>query len=154
MSQRAALAEFEDDLKLFIKVPTSNKSSIVVLEGDYCAAGDSVYTQKQYIAKPVPDGAADRNYVQQNILTYNKTIVNFEHLEEIAASDQFKLISQPQLLRINTGTSYPFADRLIEYLTDNAITHLDEIGDNVQRTKTVIDAQLRAGGRSITVDPF
>lgn len=45
----------------------------------------------------------------------------------------FKPITPLQLLRINSGISHPFADRLMEYLTKNAITGDDDISDNIER---------------------
>lgn len=47
----------------------------------------------------------------------------------------FKPITPLQLLRINSGTSHPFADRLMEYLTKNAITGDDDISDNIERVQ-------------------
>lgn len=151
MTQRAELAELETDLKLFIKVPNTVTSSIVILEGDYHSSSDFSFSNRQYL---VDQNAPIKNYAKQNIVDYNKTVINFEHIDEIAASDNFALISQPQLLRINTGTSYPFADRLIEYLTGNAITSLDENGDNILRAKTVIHDRLLATKTYLTKDQF
>ena len=39
------------------------------------------------------------------------------------------------MLRFNTGEQYPFADRLIEYLTGNTITSIDEITQNIARVQ-------------------
>ena len=66
----------------------------------------------------------------------NKTVLNFdENINDI------KLITPLQLLYLNTGESYPFADRLIEYLVGNAITPLDTLGDNIKRVKTTVVRQ-------------
>ena len=43
-----------------------------------------------------------------------------------------------QLLQANTGISYPFADRLVEYLLENVISQLDTIDDNVVRAQKVM----------------
>jgi len=111
------LAQHEEDLKLFIKVPASNKSAIVILEGDY------------------------RDCQMPNMTSFNKSVINFaENLEDL------KLITPLQLLYVNTGESYPFADRLIEYLVGNAITPLDTLGDNIKRVKTTVVRQ--AGTKS------
>lgn len=50
----------------------------------------------------------------------------------------FNPISKLQLLAFNTGESYPFADRLIEYLVGSVITPIDEIPDNIKRTQKVM----------------
>jgi hypothetical protein len=58
-----------------------------------------------------------------------------EHLSNIKAP----LITPLQLLRFNTQEQHPFADRLIEYLLENAITnHDEEISENVLRVQKII----------------
>ena len=113
----AWLSKNEGDLKLFIKLPASNNSSITVLEGDYRSWNDS--------------------YGVGINKTQNKTILNFEASDECLSNSNLKLITPLQLLKFNTGKSYPFADRLVEYLLGNAITPLDEIADNIKRVQTI-----------------
>lgn len=112
----------ERDLKLFIKVPISCKSSIVVLEGDYCAYNDSLYT----------------NVNSKLEYNANKTVLNFSALNKFN-NFEFKPIGKLQLLAFNDGQSYPFSDRLIEYLLGSAITPLDEIKDNIKRVQKVMN---------------
>ena len=124
------IAQNEDNLKLFIKVPINNKSSITVLEGDYLGYNDSYY---------------DPN---TNIVVQNKLITNFyegvsedpKYKYEQLVNRDFKPISQLQLLMMNTGVSYPFAERLIEYLSENAITSLETISDNIKRAQLVLSS--------------
>ena len=111
------LAKNECDLKLFIKLPASNNSSITVLEGDYRSWNDSY--------------GVGINKAQ------NKTVLNFEASDECLSNSNLKLITPLQLLKFNTGKSYPFADRLVEYLLGNTITPLDEIADNIKRVQTI-----------------
>ena len=123
------IAQHETDLKLFIKLPISNKSSIVILEGDY-----TEYTPSTII-KHSP--AKDDKFIVVN----NRTQVNFDSdLDENIEH----LVTPLQLLAQNTGISYPFADRLIEYLVGNAVTPVDDISDNIKRAKKVINAKTNA----------
>lgn len=123
------IAQHETDLKLFIKLPISNKSSIVILEGDY-----TEYTPSTII-KYSP--AKDDKFIVVN----NHTQVNFDgDLDESIKH----LVTPLQLLAQNTGISYPFADRLIEYLVGNAVTPVDDISDNIKRAKKVINAKTNA----------
>lgn len=116
------LATNEHDLKLFIRVPKDLSSTITVLEGDYRNYNDAICTQ--------------------NTKTYNKAIINLEHINSdpnmYGEDFIFRPLSRLQLLEINTGESYPFADRLVEYLADNVITNIDEIPDNIERAQMVM----------------
>ncbi len=104
---------YENDLKLLIKVPFNTNSSIVVFEDNQTSTqGVSTGTDCYDIKS-------------------NKSIINFE--SEDAMTIPMK--SRSQLLQINSHISHPFADRLVEYLTDNAITHLDDISDNIARVQ-------------------
>lgn len=95
-----ALYNHEQDLYLVIQLPTANKSSVVVLEGDYTNLG-AIET--------------DVNSVRQ-----------------------YKIHKNLSLLRLDTHETYAFSDRLIEYLLNNVITHLDELTDNIDRAQTAL----------------
>lgn len=118
------LAAREKDLKLFIKVPVSCKSSITILEGDFRNFNNIKY-------EPTNGSWKYKN---------NHCTLNFNLSDRIDLNNyNFKPISQVQLLAFNTGESYPFADRLIEYLAGSAITPLDEIPDNIKRVQRVME---------------
>lgn len=122
------IANREQDLKLFIKVPVSCKSSITVLEGDFRGFNDVRYTQS----------SADVWKYDQN-----HSVINFGDRADIkhgldTNNSAFRPISKLQLLAINTGESYPFAERLVDYLSGSAITPIDDIADNVKRVQEVM----------------
>ena len=96
-----------DDLRLIIKIPTSNKTSITVLEGDYSfnSSIDGWLTTKMYHGVEI-----DKKYYK----TYPTKL---------------------SLFRVNDEQKHPFADRLIEYLLDTAITSLDKLNDNIKRVQ-------------------
>lgn len=138
---RLDIANREQDLRLFIKVPTTCKSSIVVLEGDFRSHNNSMYV-------PDEESSTDKFDVWKYIS--NRTILNFNNKkinnnaktnigDGIDINDyHFTPISKLQLLAFNTGSSYPFADRLIEYLSGSAITPIDELNDNIKRAQEVM----------------
>ena len=136
------IANREKDLKLFIKVPVSCRSSITVLEGDYREYNDALYTPVKYksdgnVFDPNVD---DKNTkIDRIVWTYqqNHTVLNFGDIRDLNTR-AFKPISKLQLLAFNTGESYPFSDRLIEYLSGSAITPMDEIHDNIKRVQRVM----------------
>ncbi len=96
----AAMYKMQKNLYLLIQVPSTNNSSIVVLEGDY---------------------------------TSLKTIECNE--KDIR---QFKLHSLLSLLQFNTGESYAFSDRLIEYLLLNVVNRIDTLTENITKTQKII----------------
>ena len=123
------IANREQDLKLFIKIPASCKSSIVVLEGDFRSFNDFKYIPMQF----------DANGSSRTIWEYkqNHSTINFGDKVDLNERP-FTPISRLQLLAFNTGESYPFADRLVEYLSNSAITPIDEITDNIKRAQEVM----------------
>ena len=98
----------EKNLKLFLKIPTTCKSSIVVLEGNYLE--DASFTREQ----------VDRRKI---ILTRD--------WEEFG--EDLKCLSKNQLLASNDGNVYFIADRLKEYLSNQVITQLDPVENNIVR---------------------
>lgn len=103
-------------LKLLIKLPYACNTSIVVLEGDYTTSVNNTFIQIN------------------NSTIYSKPLIIGDDL----TSDNIKSHMNLQLLYLNDGTSYPFADRLIEYLVDNAITNIDDIPNNIIRTQKAL----------------
>ena len=131
------IAAREQDLYLFIKVPATCKSSIVILEGDYREYNSSWYSSKVITAKK-----DDGSETSRTVWTYsqNKMFLNFsDKIDKVDLNNyEFKPISRLQLLAFNTGESYPFADRLIEYLTGSTVTPMDDIHDNIARVQKVM----------------
>lgn len=132
----ARFAKYEDSLKLFIKVPINNKSAITVLEGDYTNYTKSTLFSYEY------ENPNSNKPLNRIVRKTNFSVINFEGDHE-KISD--KLITPLQLLQTNHGISYPFADRLIEYLVGNTITHLDSNDDNLIRTNIACFFGANAG---------
>ena len=204
------IAQHETDLKLFIKLPISNKSSIVVLEGDYTEYTPSTIIKyspagSKSLISAVTINAENNEYIldiNNKSEKYNKNVnadwydttiqdsalnitsndkinskfsyssdnslyiktYNTQSFSRITENGNFivvnnhtqinfdgdldenlkHLVTPLQLLAQNTGISYPFADRLIEYLVGNAVTPVDDISDNIKRAKKVINAKTNA----------
>ena len=142
------LTNREKDLKLFIKIPVSCKSSITILEGNYINFNDVKYAPVKYIENgqlfnpAVDDSNTPVKHTSWHYNT-NHCVLNFDisrNGDNINLNKgSFRPISQIQLLAFNTGESYPFADRLIEYLGGSAITPIDEIPDNIKRVQKVMN---------------
>lgn len=103
---------YENDLYLLIQIPSLNDSSVVILEGDYTSIKTSNIFDVQYM----------------NSLS----------------SDQINqyLLSNLSLLMMNDKVSYPFADRLIEYLLENVINNRDEIGEDIVRIRQKLNGNV------------
>lgn len=124
------ILECEKDLKLFIKLPVKNNSSIIILEGNY--VNNNSYK------------------IEENKKLYNYSVVNYSEYEndlpvENKNIGKIPLINRCQLLDMNCGESHPFADRLIEYLLDNAVTNIETIPDNIKRLQQKLLSRNREG---------
>lgn len=100
----------EENLKLFIILPKKCSSSIVVLEGDYTKDTELVLKQRG-----------------QSFAT--------ERIAKDTPIENLKFNTKHQLLNINTGRKFLLADRLVEYLTHQAIAKDDPVVNNIKRTQ-------------------
>lgn len=94
----------ERNLYLLLQVPKNNKSSLVVIEGQY------------------------------NFDNCEKVVNLGDIKEETDLSDfcvNTTYISKPDILSVNDGNNYAFSDRLIEYLILNTIDNNDKIEFNI-----------------------
>lgn len=107
---------YKDELRLLIKVPQAlSRSTIVLLEGDY----RYIYHKHNFL-KPVKlDNTSSGGY------NYNE-------------KPDFKFYTNPQLFSyLNQNDNNLLGDRLIEYLTGNAISSLSEDYDIIKLQKAL-----------------
>ena len=103
------------NLKMFIKIPSNtNTSSLVILEGRH--------TQNQLYHF---DDNADLKLVYKiNALSEDgKSVENRTELTKLS------------LTKLQSSIQHPFADRLVEYLLNNAIKPYDTIDNNISRVQ-------------------
>lgn len=103
------LSQYEKYLYLAIELPPNNKSSIVVLEGDYTNVPDQ--------------SVAD--------------IQELENIPDFALSLIFR--TKPSLLYVNDKKQHPFADKLLQYLFMNTIDSRDVNTLNVDNIEEKIN---------------
>ena len=99
---------YEDNLYLMVQLPKGNKSTLTVLEGNY------------------------KNVQPKLILNSEKiSTMNDSQLNRILKSDL-------SLLQLNTGQSYPFSDRLLEYLFDCVIDYTWKLDGNIDKVQQLL----------------
>lgn len=157
----------ERNLKLFIKLPADIETSIVILEGNYLGYNNGGVKKLSYINKKLwqessnrtvinyetekeaEEFATDQNGNIQYKKEYNPATSEAEYVPIIKPNVILKhnpevydrninYITDLQLLDFNTKISYPFADRLIEYLIENTIDVREDLPDNMKRVETVM----------------
>lgn len=165
----AELTLQERNLCLLMKVPASNASSIVVLEGDWTKETEFAFdgaSQKslghirnyERIHRIYSLSAAPSSLYRNDIFVYvgdgddngkqyryNAQDAVYEELnknEERRYWDyERKYGFKSQLLLTNDGVSHPFADKLIGYLLDNVICPADGISDNIRRVQKALGSR-------------
>lgn len=106
----------EKNLVLLLKIPAEVKSSIVILEGNYAS-----YTN-------VVDGTQIADIIY----------------DDEGSNEKISYDTKSSLLVANLEESYPFADRLVEYLLNNAIAPNDEFQKNIGRVQeSVYEGNIR-----------
>ena len=114
----------EQNLKLYIKVPTSCASSITILEGDY-VSGSNFYFNK---------------YAHKVISGLPLRFIDEKTKKSLTKHDY---ISRHQLLNINSGISYPIADKLVDFLCNNIISPIDTISENISRVQKKLETPVK-----------
>ena len=115
------------NLKLIIKVPTWNKTSITVLEGDYIF-NDSINNLLTTNFNHGIEGDFDRSFIKIKDVEY----------ENRAKEYMINYPTKLSLLSVNDNEKHPFADRLIEYLLNIAVDKTDPLDDNIKRTQMAL----------------
>ena len=121
---------FQRYLYLAIQLPASNNSSIVVLEGDYTGRYFKYFGADAYSANGVMRDDVD---------------VSEEYKTEIINKQNYLMLRQPSLAFCNTGTTFAFSDRLIEYLLWNVITSEEPLDGNISFIQRNIDGNRLKG---------
>lgn len=117
---------FEDNYRLILRVPLTNNSKLVVLEGDF-------KTNSSTNIVNISETKKDINNIidSQNI----KIQPNYENVKNFNLDNY---INNIYLLRTaQNKCSEPFSPRLVEYLFGNVITNEDKI------SKNIIDAKYK-----------
>ena len=133
----------EDYLKLFIRLPASNQSSIVILEGEYTRCNDwalGTFIEKDSPTEKIDIFKAEYSYSVLNAQPKDVSVKDAEYADLIR--------SRNGLLEMNTGFSYPFSNRLIEYLTNNTIDCTETISDNIKRMQWLLIERYEQGKKT------
>lgn len=106
------LQRYEKNLYLIIQLEKTVTSSVVVLEGDYT----NIYSRKYF------------------------NVDNLDQIHDDSLNEA--LMNNLSLLQFNDKTSYPFADRLVEYLLLNVINQIDPITEDAQRIRDKLSSSV------------
>lgn len=105
----------EQYLTLFIEIPLNKSDSVVILEGDY---------SKNKLVSTIDSNGQVTNSSGITLSKY------YQGNEDVADSKLYNR-SANSLVHLSSNETYAFADRLIEYLTLNVISHQDHIYRNI-----------------------
>lgn len=111
----------EINLKLFIKVPANCDCSLVVLEGDFTKTGALMFNEE---SDSYPIARVSNTPLIVPIESWNKNLKNYP--------------TKLQLLNITSSISYPFADKLVEYLTKFAVDKNENINQNIEKIQDIL----------------
>lgn len=118
----------EEYLTLLIQVPESNKSPILILEGD--RTGDRLINVSSPTQSPLVNRLKEVHFgTPENIL------------EKLSEDDYSKYFTSPSSLTHRfSSKSYAFNDRLLEYLLLNVIDLNDTTDEDIARTQEYISS--------------
>lgn len=115
----------DSNLCLILKIPSDVSTSIAVIEGNVLDESARMISDCHGFGQWVPS----RQYV-------------FDAVPSEDGNNKMKVsvprYSNLQLLWMNSGTSFPYADRLAEYLIGNTIDRNDAISQNVRSVQKIL----------------
>lgn len=118
----------ENNLYLLIQTASNNDSSLVVIEGDYINTENVIKCSN-----------IEKTYTDGNVRVDTSTPVQ-------KYSDVYNL----SLLKYNTGESYPFSTRLIEYLLGHVIHQYETLTGNIKRSQHALSKTTNYNANSWT----
>lgn len=155
------LYSHESSLHLVLQLPKTCTSSIAVIEGSF----DNIYDKHDVDSKVIASEGVTRFIgTRENLPAvanegdvcivgsneYFYTNKEWLHLSDTQTENAMSFDNQlsgayikvvPKLLNYNTGISYAFSDRLVEYLSSNVINSEDKIAGNIRRIQQVMEVR-------------
>lgn len=149
----AELYSRQNNLYMVLQLPANVDSSIVVLEGTYTQRYKEITENNCYmphlVASTDEEQYEDVGYVarehtrmQELEITYSDKFVPEDLTVNPSSNSMYpnnhvdvKYPNNLSLLYYNTGVSYAFSDRLIEYLLLNVVTGLETLSTNISRVQ-------------------
>ena len=149
----ANLWDKEKHLYLLLKLPNIIDSSITILEGTF----DKFVTVDNVLVSDFKLGAyvvADNDmYIWGHKLTNRVPMRTKEEQDSkatVVKNEHYGVYNnyptRLSLLEVNDKKSYPFADRLVEYLVGSAVTELDTIPNNILRVQYALYGDSKFNG--------
>ncbi len=149
----SSLWDKEKQLYLLLRLPNSIESSITILEGTF----DKFVTIDNVLVSDFKLGAyvlAENDmYIWGHKLKQKSPLATRKEIDsnaQVVKNEHYGVYNnyptRLSLLEINDKKSYPFADRLVEYLLGSAVTELDDIPNNILRVQYALYGTSKFNG--------
>lgn len=117
----------DDHLCLLLKIPSAVETSVAVIEGDVTDEASRCLSESRGFCQWVPS--------RQYSFSFDADATNASGSSTALFDVDIPRYSNLQLLWMSSGISYPFADRLAEYLIGNVIDGNDPVSQNVRKVQ-------------------
>lgn len=114
--------QYNNQLYLILQIEKTNKSSVVVLEGDY---------SNSYAIKIVNSNTHKTEKWDTASQEIETEMPKFQ-------KETLSLIYKPKLLQFNTGIQYAYSNTVIPYLVKNVIDNMDVTPENLSYAKKLL----------------
>lgn len=140
--QNLSLLQREKYLYLLIQLPSSNNSTITVIEGNYIDRGSSLKYKLEAYYNSVYNRAKESLIYQYNNDGSINNVIPGGYVNGPGHFPSTTLpidtIGEYSLLSMNTHESYAFSDRLVEYLLDNVVASTERLSTNIKKLQALL----------------